>query len=169
MASEAISSSVMIIGAAVGAAVLMAAILPAIFSAGDTFGSVAYSSEKQMRTDFQIVNTFVNTGTPVSPKIWMKNTGAERISLYDLQKSDVYFGRNNNISMCAYSASHNTKTFDFLLPENNDGFWNLGQTVEITVYTGSSTAVTQDEVLTYTFVLPSSIRRSTSFGLTSFT
>jgi len=82
MASEAISSSIMIIGAVLGAAVLITAILPAIFSAGDTFGTVSSSAEQKLKTDFRIVNTYADADQVF---VWMKNVGSTRVSIYDLQ------------------------------------------------------------------------------------
>ena len=90
MASEAISSSIMIIGAVLGAAVLISAILPAIFSAGDTFGTVSSSAEQKFRTDFRIVNTYAYDDSSDVATVWLKNVGTNRISIYDIRSSDVF-------------------------------------------------------------------------------
>lgn len=169
MASEAISSSIMIIGAAVGAAVLIAAILPAIFSAGDTFGTVAYSAEKKLKTDFQIVNTFVNSTSPALPSVWLKNVGSERISVFDIQKGDVFFGLNNEVYLCSYDNTFSQdKTFRYVLSGASDGYWDIGETVEIQIHPGSTVAVTASDTVYFSFTLPNSIRRTTTFALTQF-
>ncbi|MBP9009277.1 MAG: flagellin, partial [Methanospirillum sp.] len=100
MASEAISSSIMIIGAVLGAAVLITAILPAIFSAGDTFGTVSSSAEQKLKTDFRIVNTYTAGGTTV--QVWMKNVGNTRISVYDIKDSDVFLGIGSSYERYGY-------------------------------------------------------------------
>lgn len=89
MASEAISSSILLIGSVVGAAFLITAILPAIFSTGDTFGTGASSSDSKINPDFR----FVCTNAKYNPDVmtlWLKNVGNNQISIYDIQKSDIF-------------------------------------------------------------------------------
>lgn len=160
MASEAISSSIMIIGAVLGAAVLIAAILPAIFSAGDSFGTVAHSAEQKLRTDFRIVNAYTAGDTTV--KVWMKNVGGNRISIYDIQKSDVFLGYDSNYARYGYVAS-GAGTFTYSLPSGG-GYWNIGDTVEITVTTSGAVG---SNPISFTFALPNSVRRSTTFSRTT--
>jgi archaeal flagellar protein FlaG len=161
MAGEAISSSILLIGAAVGAAFLIAAILPAIFTAGDTFGTVAHSADEKMKTDFRIVNTFAND---TAVKVWMKNVGATRPSIYDIQKSDVYYGTSTSIERYSYGSGGHaaTKNFDYLLGDaTNNGYWDIGETLEITIV---GLSVSSTDPLSFTFATPNSIRRSVSFS-----
>lgn len=162
MASEAISSSIMIIGAVLGAAVLIAAILPAIFSAGDSFGTVAHSAEQKLRTDFRIVNAYAANELSTTVKVWMKNVGGDRISIYDIQKSDVFLGYDSNYARYGYAAA-GAGTFTYSLPAGG-GYWSIGDTVEITVTT--SGAVGTDPI-SFTFALPNSVRRTTTFSSTT--
>ncbi|OQA58401.1 MAG: Archaebacterial flagellin [Euryarchaeota archaeon ADurb.Bin294] len=157
MASEAISSSIMIIGAVLGAAVLITAILPAIFSAGDTFGTVSSSAEQKLKTDFRIVNTYADADQVF---VWMKNVGSTRVSIYDLQKSDVFLGiGSSNYKRYGWGDGDDGSTFKF--SGDSGGYWNIGETLEIEI--GGLTIVENDQLL-YTFTLPNSIRRSTTFS-----
>ena len=157
MASEAISSSIMIIGAVLGAAVLITAILPAIFSAGDTFGTVSSSAEQKLKTDFRIVNTHAGAD---SIQVWMKNVGSTRISIYDIQKSDVFLGiGSSNYDRYGWGSGTDGRTFSF--SGDSGGYWNIGETLEVEI--GGLTIGLSDQ-LSYTFTLPNSIRRSTSFS-----
>lgn len=157
MASEAISSSIMIIGAALGAAVLIAAILPAIFSAGDTFGSVAYSAEEKLKTDFRIVNTYALDNSPDIVKVWMKNVGGVRISVYDVQKSDIFYSRNTTtIQDLAYGTG-----FTYSFPSSDNGYWDVGETIEIDI---TNPTISSGDVIYYSFTLPNSVRRTTTFS-----
>jgi len=162
MASEAISSSILLIGAVLGAAVLITAILPAIFSAGDTFGTVSSSAENKMKTDFRIVNSFANVS---AVKVWMKNVGANPVSIYDIRKSDVFFGKTTSINRYSYSSTipnPNDLTFTYSLADSNQ-YWDPGETLEIAMY---YLTIADTEPLSFTFTLPNSIRRSTSFSKT---
>jgi flagellar protein FlaG len=125
MASEAISSSIMIIGAVLGAAVLITAILPAIFSAGDTFGTVSSSAEQKLRTDFRIVNTYAAEDQVF---VWMKNVGTVRVSIYDLQKSDVFLGiGSSNYKRYGWGTGADGTTFKY--SGDIGGFWGIGDTI----------------------------------------
>jgi archaeal flagellar protein FlaG len=159
MAGEAISSSILLIGAAVGAAFLIAAILPAIFSAGDTFGTVAHSAENKMKTDFRIVNTYAEvSGSNIDlVQVWMKNVGANPISIYDIAKSDVFFGKTSSI---VHYTNITSPKFEYYTTTSNN-YWNIGDTLEIKL-TPSST-ISKDDVMSFTFTLPNSVRRTTSF------
>jgi archaeal flagellar protein FlaG len=162
MSGEAISSSILLIGAAVGAAFLVVAILPVIFSAGDTFGTVSSTVDSKMRTDFQIINTYAVAGTPGSVTVWLKNTGSNRISLYDVQQSSVFFGANNEVAAYSYNSGGGATYFK---TNPTSGYWQIGGTLEITLDTVS---IADGNVLYFSLSLPNSGRRSTTFGITKY-
>lgn len=170
MASEAISSSIMIIGAVLGAAVLITAILPAIFSAGDTFGTVSSSAEQKLRTDFRIVNTYTTSGISYV-QVWMKNVGGNRISTNEISSSDVFIGLGSSYSRYEYDSIHTTPgdldagKFYYVLSGAADGYWDIGETVEIVAKYSSGTTGTNNVL--FTFALPNSVRRTTTFSATS--
>lgn len=163
MASEAISSSILLIGAIVGAAFLVTAILPAIFQAGDTFGTVSSAAESKMKTDFRIVNTYAHydIGNEIDYiQVWMKNVGANQISIYEVEKGDVFFGTSNSIV-------HYTKStippIEITESGTVDNYWSIGETIEIKI-TFSPSSIAKSSLLSFTFTLPNSVRRSTSFS-----
>jgi flagellar protein FlaG len=160
MASEAISSSILLIGAIVGAAFLITAILPAIFSAGDTFGTVSSSAESKMRTDFQIVNTYASATTV---KIWMKNTGSNRIASYDLTKSSVFYGKNNAIDTLTYNSGGGAGNY-YYSPTGSQ-YWGIGETMAIIIDTSG---IVDGDVLYFSLSLPNSVRRTITFSLTKY-
>jgi flagellar protein FlaG len=160
MASEAISSSILLIGAVVGAAFLVTAILPAIFSAGDTFGTVSSTAESKIKTDFRIVNTYAHdAGATIDTiQVWMKNVGSSHISIYDVEKSDVFFGTSNSI---VHYTTVNAPTFVVIEGGTDDNYWSIGETIEIKII---GLALDDESILSFTFVLPNSVRRSTTFS-----
>lgn len=162
MSGEAISSSILLIGAAVGAAFLVVAILPVIFSAGDTFGTVSSTVDSKMRTDFQIINTYAVAGGPVDVLVWLKNTGSNRISLYDVQQSTVFYGRNNQVEAYSYKSGGGVGFFDV---DPSSGYWQIGGTLEITVH---DVTIADGDVLYFSLSLPNSVRRTTTFGITKY-
>jgi flagellar protein FlaG len=163
MGSEAISSSILLIGAVVGAAFLVTAILPAIFSAGDTFGTVSSTAEDKIRTDFRFINTYAKDNG-VDPAVdemilWLKNVGTNRISIYDVQKADIFITYSSSVESITYDGGSGFS----ILPLNlGNYYWDIGETMQITIE--SPTYVTDGVVYTVTFALPNSIRRSTTFS-----
>jgi len=157
MSGEVISSSILLIGAAVGAAFLIAAILPAIFSAGDTFGTVAHTAEKKMQTDFRIINSYASTSPNVT--VWMKNVGANRLSMYDIQKSDVFYGINSaQISDLSYPDG-----FGYALTDStNNGYWDIGETLQVSVKNPG--AISDGSQVYFSFTTPNGVRRTTTFS-----
>jgi len=160
MASEAISSSIMIIGAVLGAAVLITAILPAIFSAGDTFGTVSSSAEQKLKTDFQFINTYAKDNNPATDTliIWLKNTGANRISEYEIQHSDIFYvisnGQPNDVSYNGGSG--------FSYTGLTSGYWTIGNTLKLIVTTPANFSST--DTISLTFAVPNGVKRTITFS-----
>lgn len=162
MASEAISSSIMIIGAVLGAAVLITAILPAIFSAGDTFGTVSSSAEQKLRTDFRIVNTYAyNDAGGDDVIVWLKNVGANRISIAEIKSSDVFYGVNNQVSQLSNDQTGSTG-FKYEEKGTENGYWDIGETLEITIDVPGD--FSSGDQIYFSFALPNSIRRTITFS-----
>lgn len=164
MSGEAISSSILLIGAAVGAAFLVVAILPVIFSAGDTFGTVSSTVDSKMRTDFQIINTYADDD-PDAVTIWIKNTGSNRISLYDIAQSTIFLGTNDNIEAYSYSSTE-ADPYTFRYTAIAGQYLNIGSTLEIIINTPP--AIGANDVLYLSLSLPNSIRRTVTFGVTRY-
>jgi len=159
MAGEAISSSILLIGAAVGAAFLIAAILPAIFSAGDTFGTVSKSAENKMTTDFRIINTYASVSPSANVTVWMKNVGANRLSIFDIQKSDIFYGVNNaQVTDLSYPDG-----FGYGLTDTtNNGYWDVGETLQVSVK--SPGTINDGDPIYFSFTTPNGVRRLTTFS-----
>ena len=163
MAGEAISAGIMIVGAAVAAAFLVAAILPAIYSAGGTFGTVTHSANDQIRTDFEIIRAFTPSsgGQQIPVDIWIKNTGQTRFSRTEIESMDVFFGNNNGVIRLVYTDGPlNTDSFSFSI-EGSDGstHWSPGDTLHIKTVRSSLTSP-------YYFALstPNGIQKTHTFG-----
>jgi archaellum component FlaG (FlaF/FlaG flagellin family) len=141
MSSEAISAGIMIIGAVVAAAFLVTAILPAIFTAGGTFGTVAHSADNQIRTDFEIIRAFTPklTAPPAIPPtevdVWIKNTGQTRFNRAEIESMDVFFGNSNRIDRLEYAGGTPVVgfSFSFVLSDPASTHWNPGDTLHIEI------------------------------------
>jgi len=164
MSSEAISAGIMITGAAIAAAFLVAAILPAIFTAGGTFGTVAHSADNQIRTDFEIIRAFTPTvasGTaPVD--IWIKNTGQIRFNSAEIESMDVFFGNYQGIKRLVYTSSPPNEGFFSFIIEGVPGamYWNPGDTLHI----NTTRAQNLQSPYYFALVAPNGVEKTHIFG-----
>lgn len=157
MSSETIVTALFLIAAVVAAGVLINAVFPIISRTTETFGSVAHSTDEQIRTDIKIVNYFANsTGTPETDEsqIWLKNIGTSRIPESDIVNSDIFFGGVGNFGTVS-GAIHDPT-----------GWWNPGDTLHITINgtqvpTGRWPAT--GGVAYFAIVLPNGVKRSIEF------
>ncbi|MEI6842792.1 MAG: flagellin [Methanomicrobiales archaeon] len=155
MSSETIVTALFLIAAVVAAGVLINAVFPIISRTTETFGSVAHSTDNQIRTDIKIVNYFANTsGSDPQSQIWLKNIGTSRIPESDLVNSDIFFGGVGNFGTVS-GAIHDPT-----------GWWNPGDTLHITI---RETQVpigrwpATGGVAYFAIVLPNGVKRSIEF------
>ena len=158
MASESISSALFIIAGVIAATILISAVLPAIFSVGNTFSTVAGSTEDRMRTDFKIVNTFASSSTHQS-EIWLKNVGPNPISDYELKRLDVFIGDDDSVKRVSYATSLTDDTYIY---DGTSGDWSIGETLHLTIQSPSEIHSSNQNVY-FSMVTPNGVRRSTRF------
>ena len=165
MSSEAITSALFIIGGVVAASVLLSAIFPVIFNTGQTFGTVAHSADEQIRTDFAIVNTFskwdANVADNQYAQVWLKNTGSNAISSYELEKSDVFVGSETSITSLGYNAALPLESFTYTIT-GGDSTWNIGERVKLDIRS-DYLDLDEGETVYFSFVLPNSVRKTITF------
>jgi flagellar protein FlaG len=152
MSSETIVTALFLIAAVVAAGVLINAVFPIISRTTETFGSVAHSTDTQIRTDIKIVNYFAKTP---DAQIWLKNIGSSRISVNDLDDSDVFIGGVGNFTRSSLQGH-----YDF--PEDvTDQWWDPGETLHVTL-TGDNIPASGGMAY-FAIVLPNGVKRSVEF------
>ncbi len=153
MSSETIVTALFLIAAVVAAGVLINAVFPIISRTTETFGSVAHSTDNQIRTDIKIVNYFAKNP---DAQIWLKNICSSRISENELDDSDVFIGGVGNFSRFSLA----TTPWDF--PEDPTGqWWDPGETLHITLTSDKIPAT--GGMAYFAIVLPNGVRRSVEF------
>lgn len=164
MSGEVISTGIMIIGSVVASAFLITAILPAVFSAGGTFGTVTRNADDQMRTDFEIVRAFTPNlgGSILSVDVWIKNTGQTRFHHGEVASMDVFFGNDGELIRLVYTdQTPDTSSFSFSIEgQNNPDYWNPGDTLHIKTFRASSLASPYH----FALVTPNGVSKSHIFG-----
>ena len=167
MSAETITTALFLITAVVATAVLISAVYPVIQTMGGTFSSSAHESDVRIRTDFKIIATFASQESGTS-RVWMKNTGTERISLSDILKADVFCGATDSFDHLAYDAgpqedmadSEWTEDFGTGYDLNANEYWDQGETLKITAKT---VIPPPGNAVYFQFALPGGIWRSSEF------
>ena len=164
MSGEAISAGIMIVGSVIAAAFLITAILPAVFSAGGTFGTVARSADEQMRTDFEIIRAFTPSSkdATISIDVWIKNTGQTQFHRREIAFMDVFFGNNDEyIRLVHTDDTPDTTSFSFFIEGlNNPEYWKPGDTLHITTFRAASF----DPPYHFALVTPNGVSKTHIFG-----
>ncbi len=150
MSSETIVTALFLIAAVVAAGVLINAVFPIISRTTETFGSVAHSTDNQIRTDIKIVNYFAKNP---DAQIWLKNIGTSRISATELDESDVFIGGVGNFSRSSL-ANHWDKDL-------TGQWWDPGETLHVTLTSDKIPAT--GGMAYFAIVLPNGVKRSVEF------
>jgi len=161
MSSESITTALFLITAVVASAVLINAMYPVIQNMAGTFSSSTHESDVRIRTDFKIIATHASDGTV---QVWMKNIGSERISLAEIQRSDVFCGAVGSFDHLTYTNSTPvvnqwTEEFGTGYDLNANKFWDSGETVKVT----GKTSFSSGDKIFFQFALPNGIWRSIEF------
>jgi flagellar protein FlaG len=163
MSAETFTTALFLITAVIAGGVLINAVFPVVYTMTGTFQSATHESDVRLRTDFKIINTFASGS---AAQVWMKNIGSARIPLADIERSDVFCGEVGNFDHLTYttgSAGNGQWEVDFgpQYDLNNNGYWDPGETVQVTAVT--STIPSSGGMVYYLFTLPNGVLRSTEF------
>jgi len=170
MSAETFVNALFLITAVVAAGILITAVFPIIWNMAGTFSTASHESDTRMRTDFKIVTTYANnTGIGGGwAKIWMKNIGTSRIGVAEIKQSDIFIGIVGNFNRATLDISNwepvidNTWNYQ-LSDDNNNGYWDSGETLEIIAVSSQFTPPPADQSVYFQFVLPNGVWRSSEF------
>jgi len=164
MSSDTFTTALFLITAVIAAGVLISAIFPVVYQMSGTFSSASHESDQRLRTDFKIVLGVANTSHYA--RVWMKNTGSERIPLADIERSDVICGDAGDFGRLSFDDSSvpmKSNTWRYTLSDlNSNSYWDSGETLEIVVLAPTIQSAEGSPVY-YQFILPDGIWRSDQF------
>ena len=165
MSSDTFTTALFLITAVIAAGVLISAIFPVVYQMSGTFSSASHESDQRLRTDFKIVLGVANSS--YYARVWMKNTGSERIPLADIERSDVICGDAGNFGRLSFdptsSGQMSPNTWRYTLSDlNSNSYWDSGETLEIVALVPTIQTAEGSPVY-YQFILPDGIWRSDQF------
>ena len=164
MSSETIVTAILLITAIVAAGVLTSTIFPAIYTVSSTVSSSSQKADQQMRTDMVIVNTFADTSN--GAQVWLKNTGASRISMNDLNMSIIFIGGPNDFETMSKDDLQSSPPalggWSYEILDNTNTYWDEGETLHVIIKSSKIPAASGD-VVYFQFVLFDGTKRSEQF------
>jgi flagellar protein FlaG len=171
MSAETITTALFLITAVVASAVLINAVYPVIQNMAGTFSSSTHESDVRIRTDFKIIATSASQSSGTA-QVWMKNIGSERISLAEIQRSDVFCGEVGNydhltfhhvepVNLASLASGEWTEEFGTGYDLNANSFWDPGETLKVTAK--PKTPIRSGNNVYFQFALPNGIWRSNEF------
>lgn len=161
MSAETFSTALFLITAVIAAGVLINAVFPVVYTMAGTFSASSHESDQRLRTDFKIVTATV--GTDNVARMWMKNIGSTRISVGEIERSDVFCGYIGDFDRLSYGDAVIQGTWKADLSDlNTNSYWDPGETLKVTAKPVNFIPADGDGVY-FQFVLPDGIWRETEF------
>jgi len=172
MSAETFVNALFLITAVVAAGILITAVFPIVWNMASTFSAASHESDTRMRTDFKIVTYYANAKDQVA-HIYLKNIGSSRISVDELQNSDVFYGMVGNFSRLAYT-SEGTVTWgkwayigyngtETSYDRNMNMVWETGETIQIIAIPEVSHQPNLNDFAYFQFIIPNGVWRSVEF------
>lgn len=142
MASEAISTAILIIAGVIVATAIASAIYSQASLMSSAVRIASRISEDRIKTEVRIVHVAINSsGDGVHLLIFIKNTGSRGIAQEEITKSDIYIGSNtcSNIYFLSNPVQGRPAWSYSIIDVNEDGVWSPGETAILRVF--NSTAI----------------------------
>lgn len=141
MASEAVSTAILIIAGVIVATAIVSAIYSQASLMSSAVRIASRISEDRIRTEIRIVHVAVNSSVDSSYLlIFIKNIGSKGIAQEEVIRSDIYIGSETCSSMYLYSPEPIQNRWSFTIADSNgDGVWSPGETLVVRVV--NSTAI----------------------------
>jgi len=160
MSADTITTALFLITAVIASGVLINAIYPVVFNMAGTFSTATHESDQRLRTDFKIVLATNDKADRTHVTVWMKNVGSAKISMDEIERSDVFCGAVGDFERLDYVSGWGAEIKESGNQVNN--FWDPGETLEVRGIT-SKPLPPSPNMAYFQFVLPNGIWRSTEF------
>lgn len=132
MASEVISSALLMIATIIATVALINAVFPSIYGMSGTITTVTNNVNDQLKTDMKFI--YETTDNTNHMTAWVKNTGRSNIYLASFDKTDLFYGDANGVmnraTLNGTTGSYWTYTIE---NGNGDSTWGPGQTMRIDI------------------------------------
>ena len=131
-----VTEAILTVTAVIVASAFTLTILSSFSSLDSGYQSVVDSANERLLTDIKVIFA---VNTTEGARIWVKNIGVMEVTSDLISKSDLFFGPVGECKRIRFDGD-TTPRWEYELCNDcdGDGNWDSGETLEITVYWGSS-------------------------------
>lgn len=134
MAQEVMSSALLMIATVIATVALINAVYPSIYGMTGSITSVTQTVNDRMKSDIKFV--YESSSDDNNLVVWVKNTGKTQIAMSNLNRTDVFFGKNGKVmNRAGYNTIGFPKWTGSIENDNNNGIWDPTETMKITITT----------------------------------
>jgi archaeal flagellar protein FlaG len=135
MASEVISTALLMIATVVAAVALINAVFPSIYGMSGSIQAVTNNVNDRMKTEIQFIyETPDSSGNSLAA--WVKNTGQTQMTPGELNDSDLFISDADGVMQLASLNSSTAPCWTYTIENGNgNGIWGPGETLEINLNT----------------------------------
>lgn len=132
MASEVLSSALLMIATVIAAVALINAVFPSIYGMSGSITAVSGNINDRMKTDIKFIYETSDHTTYMTA--WVKNTGKGSIVLSNFNHTDVFYGQANGAMTRAMINQTYSPSWTYVI-ENDDSNarWDPGETMRISI------------------------------------
>lgn len=132
MASEVMSSALLMIATIIAAVALINAVFPSIYGMSGSITAVSTNVNDRMKSDIKFIYETSDHTTQMTA--WVKNTGKTSILLSNFNYTDMFYGQSNGAMTRAVLNQTSAPSWTYAI-ENGDGNgkWDPGETMRITI------------------------------------
>lgn len=130
MVSEGITTAILVVAGVVVTAMIISTVITQYYIVDSAIRGATRGVEDRVKTRIDVVHGAMEGDHFV---VFVKNTGRRPISIEEVERSDLYFGKNCD-TLYKLGSGPNTWSYDEVDP---DGVWGVGETLILRVYNGT--------------------------------
>ncbi len=132
MASEVISSALLMIATVVAAVALINAVFPSIYGMSGSITTMTYNVNDRMKSDVKFI--YETTDQSYNLTAWLKNTGETQIITSTFNNTDMFYGDASGVMKRATLNSTSAPCWTYSIENDNEnGRWDPGETIRVDI------------------------------------
>ena len=132
MASEVMSSALLMIATIIAAVALINAVFPSVYSMAGSITSATGTVNDRMKSDIKFI--YETTDGNHNLTAWIKNTGKTQLVPSSFNNTDIFYGETDSQMTRAVLNSTSAPSWTYAIEnDNGNGRWDPGETMRITI------------------------------------
>ncbi len=132
-----ISEAIIMVAAIVATSVFATTFMSGLYAVSDANKFAINQAGRELKTSVKIIFAAPVSDTVI--KVWLKNVGQEDIPSDLMELSDIFFGPKASLQHVPYGGANLPRwRYELVTDVDNDGRWDPGETIEVTIEWASS-------------------------------